>query len=513
MRPPQAKSLSSPMVASESPATAPPTPVWNAWPSNVRNPSEKSLRSPVESVRRPATATTSGSARSRACARRSGASGSTTASSLTKRRKRPRAASAPSRHPAAKPTFAAAVIRREVGWRRRSSPTGKPEALSTTMSSDETRPRDAVSSAPSASNSCSWSRWCTTTTERSGFFIPGDVSRARRNLRSRRPDPPGEPAPERLAIRRERHPVRVDPRPAAPQDERPRDAVPAPLRCEAPGIEGGPREPGGVGQRLDDGSGERVGGSVHGPAGAGGGQLSGERPAPDRDRRKAAPRRVEEPGAVSEVGFQSLRRDRQEDVCRGVEVGSRVVRQPGGESDRPPLRIDLARAAARFAVRALGCRLRVRAREEEKPRRGHSTAHLGPGVEKEAGVVPVVDPAKEDEGAVFRNAGSAPARTPVSGRRPVRHAKRDDAQKVVERRIGRKVRRPDPARREQGARVEEALLGGGAKKVVGSREREVERRVVVPSGLRSHGLRVMKVFDEERVVEVRYDGDVRRPVE
>ena len=116
----------------------------------------------------------------------------------------------------------------------------------------------------------------------------------------------------------------------------------------------------------------------HSPPGAGLLELARERPARDRDRRDASPRRVEQARAIGEVRLEAVRRDRDEQVHRRVEVGARGVGQPGREEDGRALRIDRAGAPAGARRRRAAASSRVGVLEEEEFR-VRRTARRTPG--------------------------------------------------------------------------------------------------------------------------------------
>ena len=166
----------------------------------------------------------------------------------------------------------------------------------------------------------------------------------------------------------------------------------------------------------------------------------------------AAPGRVEQARAVGELGLEALGGDGDEQVRRRVEVRARRVRQPGREEDRASLP-DRSRARAtgrarrRAAASSRGSGSRRRAGAPRAARAGSR-----PRLEQQLRVVPVVDPAEEDEGSVSRRRRArAPAGGAVSPRGLGRHAERHDREQPRERRVLGKVARDRSARASKSA--------------------------------------------------------------
>jgi hypothetical protein len=142
-----------------------------------------------------------------------------------------------------------------------------------------------------------------------------------------------------------------------------------------------------------------------------------------------------------------------------------------------------------------------------------SAQDSGPRLQHQIRLVPVVDPAEEDERALRREAQQAPPHRAVSRGGFGGNAEGNDREEIREGRIRRKVGRSNPPRGVERSAVEEALLRRRAEEEIGARERERERRTVVGGGRRAERRGVVKVLDEEGIVEVRGDGDVGDLVE
>src|SRR5262249_22248324 len=153
---------------------------------------------------------------------------------------------------------------------------------------------------------------------------------------------------------------------------------------------------------------------------------------------------------------------------------------------------------ARPRIDALRRRVRVGVLEEEELRFGTAAQHARPRLEEEVRLVPVVDPAEEDERAFRRHVEQTPAGAAVSSRRVSGYAEGNDREKPGQRRIRRKVPRPDSSRGVERARIEQPLLRRGTEEEVRPGERERKGRAVVHGGRFPQRRGVMEVLDEER---------------
>jgi len=96
----------------------------------------------------------------------------------------------------------------------------------------------------------------------------------------------------------------------------------------------------------------------------------------------------------------------------------------------------------------------------------------------------------------------------LAGESPALHstwrlnAERRDANQRIEMRIGLERDRTQSAHREKEAEVEETLGFGGAEEKIAARKRHHQRRVIVMEHLRATLIEVVKVLDDERVIEV-----------